>query len=230
MVASWAKLPMRTPIQSRYFSIRTVQVRCRQDNRRTRVLDCAAFHHTALSSALPYSSAVGAKLSSLGDETTISMPSHELSAASGSIHDLTSPNLHYEHGTKAAKDAIDEAHQSGTFAREEKGTTMGEMPNIFDAAYIRSHLPYPSRDQYPNAPADLFGANIGEPLHNLLLVRIFEAGFTMRGKPPTQFWRCTLNVKVPKIGLREVVGEGSDKVRSHTCPNHLKHMCIARVN
>lgn len=96
--------------------------------------------------------------------------------------------------------------------------TAEDMLPILDAQYIRTHLSYPTQEQYPHAPKSLFAndlRNIGQCLDDSVLhAQQKEVQFTCRTRTPgkSAIWCCTLTLDVPGLGFRSALGEGLKKV------------------
>lgn len=108
--------------------------------------------------------------------------------------------------------------KKATDLKVDRSNTAEDMMPILDAPYIRTHLPYPTQEQYPHAPKSLFAndlRNIGQCLDDSVLhAQQKEVQFTCRPRAPgkSAIWCCTLTLFVPGLGLRSALGEGLKKV------------------
>lgn len=148
----------------------------------------------------------------LTDENMPTNPNRPLNSVRSEISQTQCATVHEQNRTENT-----DINKAIDIEVDQSNTPEDIMP-ILDAQHIRTHLPYPTREQYPNAPKSLFAndlRNLGQSFDNSVFrAQRNEVQFTCRTGAPGEpaIWCCTLTLDVPGLGLRSALGEGLRKV------------------
>ncbi|KAF1348838.1 P-loop containing nucleoside triphosphate hydrolase protein [Delphinella strobiligena] len=147
----------------------------------------------------------------LTDENMPTNPNRPLNSVRSEISQTQCATVHEQNRTENT-----DINKAIDIEVDQSNTPEDIMP-ILDAQHIRTHLPYPTREQYPNAPKSLFAndlRNLGQSFDNSVFrAQRNEVQFTCRTGAPGEpaIWCCTLTLDVPGLGLRSALGEGLRK-------------------